>query len=153
MDVVKPDGELVQRTQGTPQGGLISSLVANIFLDLGFDKWMQDNFSCINYERYADDIVVHCRSRKQLEFVERKIRLRLAKCKLELCPDKTKIVYCKDSNRSGNYSSESFDFFGYRLRPRSVRNSNGKFFVSFSPAVSCKALKAIRSKIKKHRCN
>jgi RNA-directed DNA polymerase len=140
----------LRRTQGTPQGGVISPLLANIFLHLGFDKWMQKEFPCIHFERYADDIVVHCRSLKQLEFIERKIRARLARCKLELCKEKTKIVYCKDSNRNGEYPGQSFDFLGYTFRPRSVRDRNGSFFVSFSPAVSRKALKAMRSKIKDH---
>jgi RNA-directed DNA polymerase len=149
-DVILPDGERVQRTQGTPQGGVISPLIANIFLHLGFDKWMQDKFSCVHFERYADDIVVHCRSHKQLEFIERQIRVRFAQCKLELCPEKTKIVYCKSSSRKGEYVHQSFDFLGYTFRPRSSRDSHGKFFVSFSPAVSRKALKAMRQKIKLH---
>lgn len=149
-DVILPNGERLQRMQGTPQGGVISPLLANIYLHLGFDKWMQKEYPCIHFERYADDIVVHCRSQKQLEFIERKIRLRFAQCKLELCPEKTKIVYCKDSNRSGNYPIQSFDFLGYTFRPRSSRDRDGKFFVSFSPAVSRKSLKAIRLKIKEH---
>jgi RNA-directed DNA polymerase len=146
-DVIMPNGERMQRT---PQGGVISPLIANIFLHLGFDEWMQKEFPCIHFERYADDIVVHCRSQKQLEFVERKLRTRFAQCKLELCPEKTKIVYCKDSNRSGSYPIQSFDFLGYTFRPRSSRDREGKFFVSFSPAVSRKSLKVIRLKIKEH---
>jgi RNA-directed DNA polymerase len=149
-EVIMPSGESVPRSRGTPQGGVISPLLANIFLHLVFDKWMHERFPCIHFERYADDIVVHCRSQKQLEFIERKIKARFAKCKLELCLEKTKIVYCKDSNRSGTYSIESFDFLGYTFRPRSVRDSNGKFFVSFSPAVSRNALKAMRLKTKEH---
>ena len=111
-DVVLPNGEQVQRERGTPQGGVISPLLANIFLHLGFDKWMEDHFPHIHFERYADDIVVHCRSHKQLKYIEREIRLRFAKCKLELCPEKTKIVYCKDSNRKHKYPVQSFDFLG-----------------------------------------
>ena len=149
-DVILPNGEQLQRMQGTPQGGVISPLLANIFLHLSFDKWMQKEFPCIHFERYADDIVVHCRSHKQLEFIERKIRARFVQCRLELCQEKTKIVYCKDSNRDGKYPSQSFDFLGYTFRPRSTRDSNGKFFVSFSPAVSRKALKVMRRKIKVH---
>ena len=149
-DVIPPNGERLQRMQGTPQGGVISPLLANIFLHLGFDKWMQKEYPCIHFERYADDIVVHCRSQKQLEFIEQKIRSRFALSKLELCPEKTEIVYCKDSNRSGNYPIQSFDFLGYTFRPRSSRDRDGKFFVSFSPAVSRKSLKAIRLKIKEH---
>lgn len=149
-DVILPSGELLQRTQGTPQGGVISPLLANIFLHLVFDEWMQKEFPCIHFERYADDIVVHCRSQKQLEFIESKIRARFTQCKLELCPEKTKIVCCKDSNRDGLYPQQSFDFLGYTFRPRSTRDRQGNFFVSFSPAVSRKALKAMRFKIKEH---
>ena len=149
-DVVLPDGERMKRTQGTPQGGVVSPLIANIFLHLGFDDWMQKAFPCIHFERYADDIVVHCRSQKQLEYIERKIRSRFAQCKLALCQEKTKIVYCKDSKRLGTYPSQSFDFLGYTFRPRSCRDKEGKFFVSFTPAVSRKSLKAIRLKIKEH---
>jgi len=132
------------------RGGVIRPLLANIFLHLSFDNWMQKEFPCIHFERYADDIVVHCRSHQQLECIERKIRARVAQCKLALCQEKTKIVYCKDSNRDGKYPSQSFDFLGYTFRPRSTRDRNGKFFVSFSPAVSRTALKAMRLKIKDH---
>ena len=149
-DVILPNGERVQSGLGTPQGGVISPLLANIFLHLCFDKWMLEHFPHVHFERYADDIVVHCRSYKQLKYVEREIRKRFAKCKLELCPEKTKIVYCKDSNRSGDYPVQSFDFLGYTFRPRSTRDREGRFFVSFSPAVSRKSLKAMRAKVKHH---
>jgi len=150
-DVILPTGEALVRKQGTPQGGVISPLLANIFLHLVFDKWMQDKHPHVHFERYADDIVVHCRSYKQLKYIESKIKSRFTQCKLELCTEKTKIVYCR--NASGNeYNAEkSFDFLGYTFRPRSARNScDGKLFVSFSPAVSRKALKAMRLKIKQH---
>lgn len=149
-DVILPNGERLHRTQGTPQGGVISPLIANIFLHLGFDNWMHEHFPSIHFERYADDIVVHCHSLQQLEYIERKIKGRFAQCKLELCPEKSKIVYCKDSNRNDDFPTQSFDFLGYTFRPRSARDSSGKFFVSFSPAVSGKALKAMRQKIKAH---
>ena len=148
--VVLPSGERLIRTKGTPQGGVISPLLANIFLHLVFDNWMQKQYPCIHFERYADDIVLHCRSEKQLKFIETKIRTRLTRRGLELCQEKTKIVDCKDSNRTGTYSNQSFDFLGYTFRPRSVRDRNGNFFVSFSPAVSRKALKAMRLKIREH---
>ena len=149
-DVVLANGEQVPRDRGTPQGGVISPLLANIFLHLCFDKWMLEYYPHVHFERYADDIVVHCRSYKQLKYVEREIRNRFTKCKLELCPAKTKIVYCKDSNRSGDYPVQSFDFLGYTFRPRSVRDREGRFFVSFSPAVSRKSLKGMREKVKQH---
>lgn len=149
-DVVLSNGERIERKLGTPQGGVVSPLIANIFLHLAFDDWMQKQFPCIHFERYADDIVVHCRSQKQLKMIKGKIEARLAKCKLELCREKTKIVYCKDSNRKGDYPGQSFDFLGFTFRPRSARDKQGRFFVSFSPAVSSKALKTMRKKIKEH---
>jgi RNA-directed DNA polymerase len=149
-DVILPSGERIERKLGTPQGGVISPLIANIFLHLAFDDWMQKQFPCVHFERYADDIVVHCRSHKQLEMMKSKIEARLARCKLELSREKTKIVYCKDSNRKGDYPGQSFDFLGFTFRPRSVRDKQGRFFVSFSPAVSRKALTAMRRKIKEH---
>ena len=149
-DVILPDGERVGRELGTPQGGVISPLLANIFLHLAFDDWMQKNFPCIHFARYAYDIVVHCRSRKQLEMIKSKIEARLARCKLELCREKTKEVYCKDSNREGDYPEQSFDFLGFTFRPRSARDQQGRFFVSFAPAVSRRALKSMRKKIREH---
>ena len=149
-DVILPSGERISREKGTPQGGVISPLLANIFLHLVFDQWMQKHFPCVHFERYADDIVVHCRSEDQLKMIEQQIRRRFTRCGLELCQEKTKIVYCKDSNRNGQYPNQSFDFLGYTFRPRSSRDRNGNFFVSFSPAVSRKALKAMRAKLKGH---
>src|SRR5690606_38911188 len=97
-DVVLLDGEQIKRMQGTPQGGVISPLIANIFLHLVFDKWMLEKLPYVHFERYADDIVVHCRSKKQLDFIKSEIWTRLAQGKLELCQEKTKVVCCKDIN-------------------------------------------------------
>jgi RNA-directed DNA polymerase len=149
-DVMFQDGTLEKRTTGTPQGGVISPLLANVFLHFVFDKWMEKEFPNVHFERYADDIVVHCRSYKQLKLVESKLKDRFYECKLELCPEKTKIVYCKDSNRTENYEHCSFDFLGFTFRPRSSRSEAGRFFVSFSPAVSQKKLTLMRRTIKHH---
>ncbi|HPJ82107.1 MAG TPA: group II intron reverse transcriptase/maturase [Saccharofermentans sp.] len=149
-DVVLQNGDVEGRRMGTPQGGVISPLLANIFLHFVFDKWMEKGFPNVHFERYADDIVVHFRSYKQLKYVESKLRDRFSQCRLELCTEKTKVVYCKDSNRSGAFENQCFDFLGYTFSPRSSRRSDGKFFVSFSPAVSQKSLKAMRRRIKQH---
>jgi RNA-directed DNA polymerase len=148
-DLQTPDGLLVPRDSGAPQGGVVSPLLANIFLHLVFDKWMLDNFPQIHFERYADDIVVHCRSRKQLEWIRDLIEKRLARCKLELNSEKTRVVYCRDSSRKEDWSCNSFDFLGYCFRPRSARDREGKFFVSFSPAISPKASKCLRQVIRR----
>jgi RNA-directed DNA polymerase len=142
---VDADGNEVQRDRGTPQGGVASPLLANIFLHHVFDKWMAENFPYIPFERYADDIVVHCRSKAQAHFIRRQIEERLRRCKLEAHPEKTKIVYCKDDDRRGSHEHERFDFLGYTFRPRPSKNRRGKFFVNFSPAMSDKAAKAARA--------
>jgi RNA-directed DNA polymerase len=145
---VDADGNEVQRDRGTPQGGVASPLLANIFLHHVFDKWMAENFPYIPFERYADDIVVHCRSEAQAQFIRRQIEERLRRCKLEAHPEKTKIVYCKDDDRRGSHEHERFDFLGYTFRPRPSKNRRGKFFVNFSPAMSDKAAKAARATIR-----
>ena len=143
-----PDGSLMERDKGTPQGSVLSPLLANLFLHYVFDKWMQTEFPTIPFERYADDVICHCVSEKQAKFILGAIRRRLAEFKLELHPDKTRIVYCKDDRRKGSYPNEKFDFLGFTFRPRLSMTKKGKRFVGFSPAVSDKALKAIRQTIR-----
>jgi RNA-directed DNA polymerase len=126
-------------------------LLANIFLHHVFDKWMAEYFPYILFERYADDIVVHCRSKAQSKFIQHRIEERLRRCKLEAHPGKTKIVYCKDGDRRGSHEHERFDFLGYTFRPRPSKNRQGKFFVNFSPAMSDKAAKAARATIRSWR--
>jgi RNA-directed DNA polymerase len=148
---VDADGNEVRRDRGTPQGGVASPLLANIFLHHVFDKWMAEHFPYIPFERYADDIVVHCRSKAQAKFIQHRIEERLRRCKLEAHPGKTKIVYCKDDDRRGSHEHERFDFLGYTFRPRPSKNRQGKFFVNFSPAMSDKAAKAARATIRNWR--
>src|ERR1019366_842256 len=121
---------------------------ANLFLHYAFDRWMEENHPDIPFERYADDVICHCRSEEQARTLWRALEERLAACKLELHPQKTKIAYCKDTNRRGNYPEQRFDFLGYTFRPRRSKNRDGKLFVSFSPAVSDKAGKAMREVIR-----
>ena len=143
-----PDGSLVERDKGTPQGSVISPLLANLFLHYVFDKWMQTEFPTVPFERYADDVICHCVSEKQAKFILGAIRKRMAGFKLELHPDKTRIVYCKDDRRKGRYPNEKFDFLGFTFRPRRSMNKKGERFVGFNPAVSNKAVKAIRETIR-----
>jgi len=149
--VQQMDGTLEPRSKGTPQGGVISPLLANLFLHYAFDLWMQRNYPSIAFERYADDAVVHCRSRREAELVLAAIRDRFAQCSLELHPVKTRIVYCKDDDRRGEHEYVSFDFLGYTFQPRRAKNRWGKFFVSFLPAISTKAAKTIRATIREWR--
>ena len=144
----RPDGTLERRTKGTTQGAVASPLLANLFLHYAFDVWMQRSFRGIRFERYADDAIVHCRSERQAKTVLEAIRGRFAQCGLELHPEKTRIVYCKDDDRSGNHEHEKFTFLGYEFRPRRAKNYRGKYFISFLPAVSDKAAKKIREEMK-----
>ena len=145
------DGTLVSREKGSPQGSVISPLLANLFLHYAFDEWMRRNYESIPFERYADDILVHCRSEKQAAWIKMVIEGRLQQCRLELHPDKTKIVFCKASFREGNYPNEKFDFLGYTFCPRRAKSRSGKLFVSFLPALSNEASKSIRTTIKSWR--
>jgi len=149
--VEHPDGRIEDRTKGTPQGGVISPLLANLYLHYAFDMWMSRNYADRLFERYADDIVVHCLSESQAKYLRDKIRERLRECKLELNPEKTKIVYCRDEYRPEKHENEKFDFLGYRFQARSVRNREGKIVDSFYPAVSAKALKEIHRKMRSWR--
>jgi len=142
-----PDGSVKERTKGTPQGGVISPILANLFLHYAFDKWMDRNHPDKPFTRYADDAVAHCRSKEQAEELLDSLDRRFKECKLELHPTKTRIVYCKDDDRRGNYSDTSFDFLGYTFRPRRSKNKYGKHFINFTPAVSNKAKVAMQQEI------
>ena len=145
------DGTLVERDRGTPQGGVISPLLANLFLHYAFDKWMQRNYPNNPFERYADDVIAHCNSEVEANNLKEAIKQRLQECKLELHPDKTRIVYCKDDDRRGRHEHEKFDFLGYTFRARRSKSRHGKHFINFSPAVSNKAAKAMRQKMRTWR--
>ena len=134
--------------KGVPQGGDISPLLANLFMHYAFDHWMSRTYPDIRFERYADDVIIHAKSRAQAEHVLEAVRQRLKECHLELHPEKTKIVYCQDEDRRGQHEHIKFDFLGYTFRPRRAKNRRGKFFVSFLPAISDKAAKAIRETIR-----
>ena len=149
--VERPDGTLMERTKGTPQGGVASPLLANLFLHYAFDLWMDRKFPSVRFERYADDAIVHCRSEEEARSVLEAIRVRFAECGLELHPEKTRIVYCKDTERPGQHGLNKFDFLGYTFQPRRAKDRWGRFFTSFLPAISNKAAKAIRQTIRDWR--
>jgi RNA-directed DNA polymerase len=142
------DGTLVARDRGTPQGSAISPLIANLFMHYAFDAWMAREFPGIRFERYCDDVVVHCASEKQARHMRAAIAARLAEVGLELHPGKTRIIYCKDADRRGDHEVTSFTFLGYEFRPRLAKNRHGKHFVSFLPAVSRDAMKAMGAEIR-----
>jgi RNA-directed DNA polymerase len=142
------DGSLEARDKGTPQGGVVSPLLSNLFLHYVFDRWMQKHYPEIPFERYADDGICHCKTLAQAQQLRAALERRFAECHLELHPQKTRVVYCHDDDRRGTYPEHSFDFLGYTFRPRRSKNRWGKFFISFTPAVSNKAAKAMRTKLR-----
>jgi RNA-directed DNA polymerase len=130
------DGSLMERTQGTPQGGVISPILANLYLHYAFDLWMGREFSTIPFERYADDVICHCSSEAQATQLKNAIEQRFLSCHLELHPQKTKIAYCKDDKCQGDFSVVSFNFLGYTFQPRLAKNRLGNIFVAFTPEIS-----------------
>ncbi|WP_449369380.1 reverse transcriptase domain-containing protein [Undibacterium arcticum] len=142
------DGSRVARDKGTPQGGVISPLLSNLFLHYVFDRWMRKQFPDIPFERYADDAICHCKTLVQAQQLLAALEQRFAECHLELHPQKTRVVYCKDDDRRGRHPDHSFDFLGFTFRPRRSKNRWGKSFINFSPAVSNKAAKTMRSKMR-----
>jgi len=144
----REDGVTELRAQGTPQGGVISPLLANLFLHYAFDKWMERNYPHIPFERYADDIITHCKTEEEAETLKKAIAQRMIDCKLELHPDKTQIAYCKDANRRKDFPQTKFDFLGYTFRQRRSITKAGKVFSNFQPAISNKAAKAIRQQMR-----
>ncbi len=136
------------RKRGVPQGGVISPVLSNLFMHYAFDKWIERKFPVIPFCRYADDGLAHCQHKAEAEALMGALADRLQECGLEMHPDKTKIVYCKDDDRREVHPVTSFDFLGYTFRPRRSKNRWGKHFINFTPAMSAKAGKAIRQEIR-----
>lgn len=142
------EGQLVVRERGTPQGGVVSPLLANLFLHYAIDRWLRHHLRSVRFCRYADDGVIHCRSEVQARLVVRKLGERLRQCGLELHSEKTRIVYCQDVNRTAAYSTVKFTFLGYTFQPRKAVDKYGRVYVNFSPAVSRAAMKAMRQTVR-----
>lgn len=142
------DGTPTARDRGTPQGGVISPLLANIFLHHVFDAWMSREYPGCPFERYADDVVIHCRSHAEALAVKAAVEARLRECRLEAHPDKTRIVYCRGDRRPPEKTVPvQFDFLGYSFRPRMAKSRTGRLFTGYLPAVSRKAAKAIAAEV------
>ena len=140
------DGTQIQnREKGTPQGGVISPLLANIFLHIVFDKWIEKEFPDCPFERYADDIIIHVKNEPYARKVLKAARERFEECKLELHPDKTRLVYCnrKGRRKKGKVKSQQFDFLGYTFRPRKLITKDGDILFGFSPSISRKSTRSI----------
>ena len=147
-----PDGALEQRSKGTPQGSAVSPILANLFMHYAFDTWMAREVPGCPFERYADDVIVHCKNKRQAEYVLARIATRMREVGLRLHPDKTHVVYCKDGKRRGQHEHASFTFLGYTFRAREARSKHGGgSFTSFLPAISAEALKATGDRIRSMR--
>lgn len=145
------DGTIAERKAGTPQGGVISPVLANLFMHYVFDDFMSKEFPNIQWVRYADDGALNCVSLKQAKYIIKVLDKRFKEFGLELNLSKTKIVYCKDNNRKGTYENQKFDFLGYTFRSRVARKKNGEIFIGFLPAMSDKAQKEIKKRIRDWR--
>jgi RNA-directed DNA polymerase len=145
------EGELQERKEGTPQGGVISPLLANLYLHYAFDVWMARNYRDVPFERYADDIVVHCRTQEQAESFLDAVKARLQECKLTAHPEKTRIVYCADGKRRKRYERTEFTFLGFTFKARMVRCKDGSYFLNYTPAISLKAKQVIKDEIREWR--
>jgi len=144
----REDGCIEPRDAGTPQGSVVSPILANLFLHYGFDTWMTRMYPAVPFERYADDAICHCRTQQEAEALRAALEERFTACGLVLHPQKTKIVYCKDTNRKGRHPTILFDFLGYRFQPRLTAWPNGSYGVAFLPAASREALKAMRREVR-----
>jgi RNA-directed DNA polymerase len=149
--LVRPDGALEQRSKGTPQGSAVSPILANLFMHYAFDAWMARNLPGCPFERYADDAIVHCKTRRQAEHVLDRIAQRMGEVGLTLRPEKTRIVYCKDGRRRAQHQHTAFTFLGYAFRGRGARSRNGRIFNGFLPAISPEALKAKSVELRRMR--
>jgi len=147
--IATPGGKLIERIKGTQQGGVVSPLLANLFLHYAFDRWVSENLSGVPFCRYSDDGVLHCKSKAQAELVVRKLRERFLGCKLELHPEKTQIVYCQDSRRKEDYTIIQFTFLSFTFRPRHAVDKAGNSFTGYLPAVSKDALQHMRQAIRR----
>jgi RNA-directed DNA polymerase len=148
--VERQDGSITARTKGTPQGGVISPLFANIFLHHAFDKWMDEKHPQNPFERYADDIIIHCSSNEEAEQLLGKLKERMQQYELELHSEKTKIVYCKNYLRNDKHDNNSFTFLSYSFQPRTVKDKFGrnKLLITFSAAISQQAKARIRAELR-----
>jgi RNA-directed DNA polymerase len=149
--VQQSDGSLLGRDRGTPQGSAVSPVLANLFLHYALDMWLAREHPAVLFERYADDMVVHCVTGRQAHRVLEAIRDRMEQVGLRLHPAKTKIVYCRDGRRRLDYEHTAFTFLGFTFRPRGVRAKDGRKFLSFQPAISKDALKKISAEVRSWR--
>jgi len=149
--MVLPSGKRVERTAGTPQGGVISPVISNLFLHYALDRWISNKYPNNPWVRYADDGIIHCQTEAEAKEILEALKVRAKECGLEIHPEKSKIVYCRSDVFNERYDNESFDFLGYTFRRRYIKTKYGNFFNTFSPAVSNSAKQSFRNKIREAR--
>lgn len=150
MKIENSKGEQLDRGgKGTPQGGVISPLLANLFLHVALDKWLEQNHSEVKFVRYADDMIIHCASKEQAEQILQAIRERLSEVKLKLNEKKTQIVYCQDYRRTAKHERVKFEFLGFSYQPRACKSHYGerKSFTAHTAEISNENQQKIRETI------
>jgi len=153
MPVHKKDGTIMEKQgKGTPQGGVISPLLANIYLHFTLDLWISRNLPKVSFVRYADDIIIHCSSKLEAEKILAAVKARLAETKLQIKEEKTRIVYCKDYHRKENHEDVKFEFLGFSYQPR-ARKAEGcrNTFMAFTAEISQSSQKRIREEIRSEK--
>jgi group II intron reverse transcriptase/maturase len=150
MPIMKKDGTLEQRNgKGTPQGGVISPLLANLYLHFALDMWLNKHYPEVSFVRYADDMVIHCRTKEEAEKVLEAVKIRLSEVKLEIKQEKTRIAYCKDYRRKLKHGTVKFEFLGFSFQPRARKSKiDGKQFTAFTAEISQSNQKRIRGVIR-----
>lgn len=148
--VMTKSGKLVDKQgKGTPQGGVISPLLANLFLHYALDKWLEKTDQRVRFTRYADDVILHCQGQAHTEQTLKALRERMHESGLELHPEKTKIVYCRDFRRTGDYPVVKFDFLGYSFQPRTAKSKKtGKLFLGYDCAISIGSRKRLANRLR-----
>jgi group II intron reverse transcriptase/maturase len=145
---VDSQGNRIERTSGTPQGGVVSPILANLFLHYAFDRWISTMSPQTPFERYADDAIIHCRTEEEAVRTLEALDERLKECKLALHPDKTKIVFCNKTDTPSSYPIQKFEFLGYSFERMFIKDRLGRLKFNFLCKVSNKSAKAFREKIK-----
>jgi len=140
--------EVIVRESGTPQGGAVSPILANLFMHYAFDRWMTRNYLDDPFERYVDDAIIHCKSEQRALEILAALKVRLTECEPELHPQKTKIIYCQDKDRTGDFPHTEFDFLGYTFKKIFIKDRLGRLQFNFLASVSRKSAKAFRDKLK-----
>jgi len=153
MPIQKKDGTLQQKEgKGTPQGGVKSPLLANLYLHFSLDMWLSKHFTQVNFVRYADDIIIHCNSKEEAETVREAVKQRLSEVKLQVNESKTRIAYCKDYKRKENYKTVKFEFLGFSYQPRArTGKSGGSKYMAFTAEISQSNQKRIREVIRENK--